>query len=116
MRLLKVFLCAISAIALSTGIAFAGGGVPHAFNESDPSHSASEMSAPDEDREVYSRFDADRDGSLSWNESLADPNLAYVFEDGDLDGDGQLSQAEFDMLALSTAEPVELIVIEPIGS
>jgi hypothetical protein len=115
MRLVKAFLCGISAIALSTGMAFAGG-VPHAFNEADPSHSASEMSASNDDREVFSRFDSNSDGSLSWSESQADPNLAYVFEDGDLDGNEQLSQSEFDVLATSTAEPAELIIIEPIGS
>jgi hypothetical protein len=95
-------------------MAFAGG-VPHAVNEADLSRSA-EMSAPSDEREVFSRFDGNGDGSLSWSESLADPNLAYVFEDGDLDGNGQLSQSEFDVLSLSAAEPEELIIIEPIGS
>ena len=51
---------------------------------------------------LFSRYDRNRDGVISWPEAQADPELAQWFAAADSDRNGALTRGEFNM-ALDSA-------------
>jgi EF hand domain-containing protein len=83
-------------------------------NQAAPLSSALDETGPAEiaagDRSVdsyFSRYDANHDGVVSWEEAQRDPDLARVFSRADANGDGVLTRAEFEdaaVLAVSESQ------------
>lgn len=67
------------------------------------------MRAPGDDvQALFSSYDANRDGSISWAEAQADPELARWFARADRDLDRALTPAEFDgAVDMAAAEHLE---------
>ena len=57
---------------------------------------AGHVLAATDDRVDFESLDGNKDGFISRNEVPADHGLARAFPDHDVDGDGQLSRAEFE--------------------
>jgi Ca2+-binding EF-hand superfamily protein len=60
--------------------------------------------AATDDRISFESLDGDRDGFVSRDEAPADHPLSRTFREHDVDGDGQLSRAEFDAFLSSAGE------------
>lgn len=52
--------------------------------------------AANADSDLFSTLDQDSNGALSKEEASAESSLAAVFDQIDIDADGQISRAEFD--------------------
>jgi len=60
---------------------------------------------PPHDRpEAFRKLDADGDGWISRQEATAHPEVAASFDAADRDGDGRLSFAEFETIALNRSD------------
>jgi hypothetical protein len=72
----------LSRLAIACAFALAGCAAPR----------PPEPGSPDD---FFARYDANRDGVVSWEEAQQDPDLVQVFERADENHDGVLSPAEF---------------------
>ncbi len=121
MRFAKAVLCGVSTFAISVGAAFAADyperyglnrdPIPSSVNEangqvenppqqwgSSQSGAAGRSAAGTLD-EYFTRYDADRDGMVSWDEAQADGDLVRVFDLADEDRDNALTRGEFNRAA-----------------
>ena len=97
MRRTPILLLAAPCLAVATGCAHRSTADEHAFIYSDPGVETTISPPPvaSAPAEITRYADENRDGKVTKKEAEADPNLARVFDEYDVDDSGDLDRGEF---------------------